>query len=158
MKTHALAETEIQYVQVGLTHSTSYHNPILGYETDRLLPLSLGRGLELEQDIHDVLQGLDLLLEGSGHISLVVAKLRVKVLAVWHTGLDGDLSTLADQVAVMGVETTRGLVGSQEGCVELLGGVVDAQAEGRGGELQATIHKSMVLARAHIDKRYCAHR
>lgn len=144
--------------RVGLTHNAYYHSQILGYETSSLLPLGLGRGLELQQDIHDVLQALDLLLQGDGHIGLVVAKLRVEVLPVWHTRLDGDLSTLADQVTVVSAKTTRGLVGSQEGSVELLGGVVDAQAEGRGGELKATIQRRLILARARIGNEYCVHR
>lgn len=134
--------------RVGFTNTACHHSQIFGYETaNLLLPLGLGRGLELHQDIHHVLQGLDFLLESSGDIGLVVTQLGVEVLPVWHTGLDGNLSTLANNVAVVGAETTRCFVGSQEGGVELLGGVVDAQTKRCGGELKTPIRINVELAR-----------
>lgn len=121
------------------TQNACHHSQLFVYDTTILLPLGLGSGLELEQDIHHVLEGLDLLLQGSVDIGLVVTQLGIEVLPVWHTGLDGNLGTLPDQVAVVSAETTRCFVGSQEGCVELLRGVVDAQAKGSGGELKTTV-------------------
>ncbi len=142
METHVLTETESRYVQGGSQAKRCIlPRQIQRYETASLLPLGLGGGLELQQDSHHVLQGLDLLLQSSGHIGLVVTQLSVEVLAVWHTGLDSNLRTLPDQVAVVVAQTALCLVGSQEGLVKLLGGVVDAQAKGRGGKLKTSVRK-----------------